>query len=70
MTITTPVSRRFRAPQAADYLGISPSTLAKWRMHGDPPAFRKLGRVVVYDQDDLDRFLDTCRRQSTSDPGR
>lgn len=70
MTIPSPVSRRFRARKAAEYIGVSDSTLAKWRMRGDPPAFRKLGRVVVYDQTDLDAWLDTCRRTSTSDVGR
>lgn len=70
MTISTPVSRRFRPPKAAEYIGVAESTLAKWRIRGDPPAYRKLGRVVVYDQDDLDAWLDTCRRTSTSDVGR
>jgi hypothetical protein len=39
-------------------------------MRGDPPTYRKLGRVVVYDQTDLDAWLDSCRRTSTSDVGR
>jgi hypothetical protein len=70
VTINTPVPRRFRSPRAAEYLGVAASTLAKRRMRGDPPAYRKLGRVVVYDQTDLDSYLEACRRQSTSDPGR
>ena len=70
MPIYTSVSRRFRSPRAAEYLGVAESTLAKWRMRGDPPTYRKLGRVVVYDQADLDSYLESCRRQSTSDPGR
>jgi hypothetical protein len=35
-----------------------------------PPVYRKLGRVVAYDQTDLDAWLDSCRRTSTSDVGR
>jgi predicted DNA-binding transcriptional regulator AlpA len=66
--VSTPVSRRFRARMAAEYLGVSASTLAKWRMRGDPPTYRKLGRVVVYDQGDLDEWLASCRRRSTSEP--
>jgi predicted DNA-binding transcriptional regulator AlpA len=66
MTISTAESRRFRPAKAAEYLGISASTLAKWRMRGDPPAYLKLGKVVVYNQADLDRWLEACRRQSTS----
>jgi excisionase family DNA binding protein len=70
MTISPADSRRFRARKAAEYLGVSASTLAKWRMRGDPPGYRKLGRVVVYDQADLDAWLESCRRTSTSDAGR
>ena len=70
MTIPTPVSHRFRAAAAAKYLGVSELNLAKRRMRGDPPAYRKLGRVVIYDQPDLDALLDACRRTSTSDVGR
>jgi excisionase family DNA binding protein len=69
MTTSPAVSRRLRARKAAEYLGVSDSTLAKWRMRGDPPSYRKLGRVVVYDQADLDRWLETCRRTSTSELG-
>ena len=69
MTISSPASRRFRARKAADYLGVSDSTLAKWRVRGEPPVYRKLGRVVVYDQTDLDLWLEACRRTSTSDVG-
>jgi predicted DNA-binding transcriptional regulator AlpA len=65
--VSIPVSRRFRARTAAEYLGVSASTLAKWRMRGDPPSYCKLGRVVVYDQTDLDEWLQACRRRSTSE---
>jgi excisionase family DNA binding protein len=68
MTISPATSRCFRARKAAEYLGVSDSTLAKWRMRGDPPAYRKLGRIVVYHQTDLDEWLESCRRQSTSQP--
>ena len=70
VTINTLAPRRFRSLRAAEYLGVGESTLAKWRMRGDPPTYRKLGRVIVYDQTDLDSYLESCRRQSTSDPER
>ena len=70
MTMSPANSRRFRARKAAEYLGVSDSTLAKWRMRGDPPGYRKLGRVVVYDQAELDAWLESCRRTSTSETGR
>ena len=46
---------KMRAPQAAAYLGLATSTLAKMRLRGDGPQFIKAGpRVVVYDLHDLD----------------
>ncbi len=65
-----PPSRYLRAPAAGDYLGLSPSTLAKMRLRGDGPAYSKAGpRVVVYDIADLDAYLAARRRRSTSDTG-
>jgi hypothetical protein len=59
--------RKLRAPETARYLGVSPSTLAKWRLYGCGPPYSKLGSVVVYDIDDLDEFAAERRRRSTSD---
>ena len=62
--------RKLRAPDAARFLGLSTSTLAKMRVRGDGPVFAKAGsRVVVYDLDDLNAWLNAHRRRSTSDPG-
>jgi predicted DNA-binding transcriptional regulator AlpA len=61
--------RRLRAPEAASYLGLSSSTLAKMRLRGDGPTFLKLNRVVAYDIRDLDAWLAIRRRTSTSDRG-
>lgn len=62
--------RRLRAPDAAEYLGLAASTLAKMRLRGDGPAYLKAGpRVIVYDTGDLDAWLASGRRRSTSDPG-
>ena len=38
-------ARKLRAPQAADYLGLSTSTLAKMRLRGD--AFNALNTPVL-----------------------
>lgn len=63
----TEQKRVLRAPEAATYVGLSESTLAKRRLFGLPPAFLNLGgRAVGYAIDELDRWLDSCRRQSTS----
>jgi hypothetical protein len=32
------------------------------------PAYLKIGKSVIYDEDELDRFLAACRRHSTSEP--
>jgi predicted DNA-binding transcriptional regulator AlpA len=59
--------RVLRAPEAAVYIGLSESTLAKRRLYGLPPAFLNLGgRAIGYALDDLDAWLESCRRQSTS----
>lgn len=60
---------KLRAPAAADYLGLSASTLAKMRLRGDGPVYMKAGpRVVLYDRADLDAWLDSRKRRSTSEP--
>jgi predicted DNA-binding transcriptional regulator AlpA len=56
-----------RATDAAKYLGLSKSTLAKMRLRGDGPVFCKNGpRVVAYRIADLDAWLTANRRHSTS----
>ena len=61
-------AKKLRAPAAAEYLGLSPSTLAKMRLRGDGPAYSKVGpRIVVYDLADLDSYVASRRRHSTSE---
>ncbi len=55
-----------RTPQAALLLGLSAATLCKWRVFGDGPRFKKLGRAVVYDPQDLRAWLEQRSRASTS----
>lgn len=47
---------------AARYLGISVSTLARWAMEGTGPAYSKAGRVR-YRLSDLDAFIEEHRVQ-------
>lgn len=57
-----------RAIDAASYLGLSRSTLAKMRMTGEGPPYSKAGRrIVVYDQQRLDDWLAIRLHRSTSD---
>jgi hypothetical protein len=62
--------KRLRPPEAAEYLGTSTSTLAKWRMAGNGPPYSKLGggRIISYDVGDLERYAEGRRRRSTSEP--
>ena len=51
--------RILRTPEAAQYLGLSCSTLEKKRLTGDGPAFVQLGgRAVGYDIAALDAWID------------
>jgi hypothetical protein len=56
---------------AAQYLGgekpLSIKTMQRWRLDGKPPAYRKIGRLVRYDQESLDRYLEDQVRRSTSE---
>lgn len=61
--------RMLRTDEAAAYCGSSASTFEKLRLFGGGPRYVKLGRRVVYDQADLDAWLDANRRASTSDTG-
>ena len=66
---TDHLERRYlRATDAARYLGLASSTLAKMRLRGDGPEFAKAGpRVVVYDVRSLDNWLASRTRRSTSE---
>ncbi len=55
--------------EAAGFLAISPRTLEKWAVTGDGPPFYKLGGRVLYEQSDLEAWIASKRRISTSDPG-
>ena len=59
--------RILRTLEAATYLGLSPSTLEKYRVRGGGPKFIRLGgRAVGYDLRDLDAWLDG-QRESTDE---
>ena len=58
---------RIRTEPAAEYCGSTKSTLEKLRLTGDGPAYIKIGRVGVYDRNDLDAWLVSNKRLSTSE---
>ena len=56
-----------RTEDAARYMHHSPKTLEKWRIYGTGPEYVKLGRVVLYDCNAIEEFLNSHRRSSTAD---
>nr|WP_282567794.1 helix-turn-helix domain-containing protein [Devosia sp. 1635] len=57
-----------RPSEAADFLRLSTSTLAKMRLRGDGPPYVKSGlKVVLYHSPDLHEWLARRKRNSTSE---
>ena len=52
---------------AANFLRVSPSWLAKARMKGDGPPFAKFGRCVRYGEGALIQWMKSRLRLSTSE---
>jgi excisionase family DNA binding protein len=52
--------------EAADLLGLKRTTLEAWRVRGCGPRFVKLGRAVRYRAADLDAWIESRTRTSTS----
>jgi len=62
--------RYLRTPEAARFVGLSIRTLEKHRIYGTGPRYSKLGGRVVYAVDDLQSWVQSAAKASTSDPGR
>ena len=62
--------RCLRTPEAARFVGLSIRTLEKHRIYGTGPRYSKLGGRVVYRLEDLQAWVDTAVKASTSDPGK
>ena len=57
------------APTLARTLRIAPQTLARWRTEGQGPEWIRVGRRVLYSPKEVERWLSSRRRRSTSDIG-
>jgi hypothetical protein len=71
MTNTDPL---FTEQQAALFLGneeepFAVRTLQRWRLTGYGPAYLKIGKSVRYRQSELNGYLNSCVRTSTTDIG-
>lgn len=53
--------------QAARILSVGDKCLQAWRVRGGGPTYLKIGRLVRYKQADLESWLQTRRRESTSE---
>lgn len=51
---------------AAEKLTVKKNTLEIWRLQGKGPTYRKIGRLVRYAESDLDAYIDSTARTSTS----
>ena len=58
--------RLFKPIEAAHFLGLSQSWLAKLRLTGDGPQYMKVGRQVRYSRADLMGWAEKSLRQNTS----
>jgi len=54
-------SKRLGNRQAAQYIGVAQQTLNNLRHLRRGPDYIKIGRKVLYDTKDLDRFLESNR---------
>lgn len=54
------------AGQTATLLGVRVTTLESWRLRGNGPRYRKIGRLVRYAETDVLAWIDAQTRTSTS----
>lgn len=50
---------RMRTREAARYICLAPRTLEHYRRKGTGPAYSRLGRIVVYSVNELDRWVES-----------
>ena len=67
MNVNNPAA--MRPDSAASYLSLSMQRLAKMRLYGGGPVFLRAGRSILYRREDLDKWLVSLSRLSTSDTG-
>jgi predicted DNA-binding transcriptional regulator AlpA len=63
----TELERLLTAREAANFLRVSESWLAKARMQGNGPPFVKIGRSIRYRQSDLLRWMRSRTHLSTGE---
>jgi len=53
--------RLYTHEEAALYMRLKEQTLYNWRFYGRGPDYVKMGRRVMYEISELDRFIDAHR---------
>jgi predicted DNA-binding transcriptional regulator AlpA len=62
---------RLWASEAAVYLQLSRSTLAKWRMRGEGPPYHRCGlRLIYYIRAEIDAWLAACDESAQARPAK
>lgn len=51
---------RLTTPQAAEFLGVKGQTLNNWRHLGKGPSFIRMGKIVRYDRDALEQYVESA----------
>ena len=64
-----PADGLLNTKESAGFLGLSPHTLAKWRITGYGPPYYRLGRRILYSPTILRLWSAATIRVSTSDSG-
>jgi predicted site-specific integrase-resolvase len=57
---------KLRPPAAATRIGVTPGTLAKWRSAGTGPAYYVVAGRIIYDERELDAYVESCRVQPST----
>ena len=60
-------SKFYETTEAAEFLGLKPTTLEAWRVRGGKLPYLKIGRLVKYAESDLLAFIEQSKRTSTTD---
>jgi hypothetical protein len=67
--MTSDISNRLRTKEAADYMRVRPSTLAKWRMRSEGPPYHRCGpRIVYYVLQEIDDWQVKCDSIRLAEP--
>ena len=55
--------RLLSVEEAAQYLGLHPSTIHSWASQKKIPSVH-IGRRLLFNQEDLDRMIEECKREA------